>query len=77
MKYLNNKNRDIVCENLTKLGVETRPIISGDFSKQKIIKNNYNYLAKSEFPNSKKINNSGFMIGISSKKIEKKIVLKL
>ena len=45
LKNNNNKYRDTICEKLTKLGIETRPIISGDFSKQKIIKQNYNHLA--------------------------------
>jgi len=77
LKNLQNKDRNLVCEKLNKKGVETRPIISGDFSSQKIIKNNYNYLSKYKLPNSKKINDSGFMIGISSKKLNKKIIIKL
>ena len=77
VKNLRNKNRDLICEKLNKKGIETRPIISGDFSSQKIIKNHYNYLSKFKLQNSKIINDSGFMIGISSIKLNKKIVIKL
>ena len=77
LKKLKNKKRDIICEKLYKLGVETRPIISGDFSKQKIIKEKFKSLTKSQFPDADKIHKSGFMIGISSKRLNPKIIIKL
>ena len=59
------------------MGLETRPIISGDFSKQKVIQDDFMDLSKLRFSNATKINNSGFMLGISSNKLEKKIVIRL
>ncbi len=77
LKKLKNKKRDIICEKLYKLGVETRPIISGDFSKQKIIKEKFKSLTKSQFPGADKIHKSGFMLGISSKRLNPKTIIKL
>ena len=77
LKNLKNKKRDIICEKLYKLGIETRPVISGDFSKQKIIKQKFKGLAISQFTNADKIHTSGFMLGISSKKIDAKIIIRL
>ena len=62
---------------LNKNGIETRPIISCDFSKQKVIQDDFMDLSKLRFSNATKINNSGFMLGISSNKLEKKIVIRL
>ena len=59
------------------MGIETRPVISGDFSKQKIIKQKFKSLAKCQFTNADKIHTSGFMLGISSKKIDVKIIIRL
>ena len=67
----------MICEKLFKLGIETRPIISGNFSKQKIIKEKFKSLAKYQFHNADKIHTSGFMLGISSKKINRKVILRL
>ena len=77
LKKLKNKKRDEICEKLYKLGIETRPIISGDFSKQKIIKEKFKSLAKHQFSNADKIHTSGFMLGISSKKLNPKVIIKL
>ena len=66
-----------MCEKLYKLGIETRPVISGDFSKQKIIKQRFKGLAKSQFTNADKIHTSGFMLGISSKKLYSKVIIRL
>ena len=59
------------------LGVETRPIISGNFLKQPSIKK-YNLLQNSKFINSDIVNKHGFFIGlptstISNKKIKKHV----
>ena len=60
MKYL-NKN-----------GVETRPIISGNFFNQPVIKL-YKFDNKNnKFKNSQEIEDRGFFIGLPSKKIEKR-----
>ena len=53
------------------------PRTSGDFSKQKVIQDDFMDLSKLRFSNATKINNSGFMLGISSNKLEKKIVIRL
>ena len=77
LKKIKNKKRDLICEKLYKLGVETRPVISGNFLKQKIIKEKFKSLTKSQFHNADKIHTSGFMLGISSKKIDSKVIIRL
>ena len=67
----------MICEKLYKLGIETRPIISGNFLRQKIIKEKFKSLAKNQFDNADKIHTSGFMLGISSKKLNPKIIIRL
>ena len=67
----------MICEKLYKLGIETRPIISGNFLKQRIIKEKFKNLAKYQFNNADKIHTSGFMLGISSKKLNPKVIIKL
>ena len=65
----NENNRKKFLYNLEKRGVETRPIISGNFLRQpSVIK--YNLVnKKSKFHNSDIINNKGFFIGLPSRKI--------
>ena len=65
----NENNRKKFLNNLEKRGVETRPIISGNFLRQpSVIK--YNLVnKKSKFHNSDIINNKGFFIGLPSRKI--------
>jgi CDP-6-deoxy-D-xylo-4-hexulose-3-dehydrase len=60
MKYL-NKN-----------GVETRPIISGNFFNQPVIKLYKFDNQNNKFKNSQEIEDRGFFIGLPSKKIEKR-----
>jgi len=62
---------------LNKLGIETRPIISGNFTQQKVIKNLMKKISYEKFPKVDIITNCGFMIGISSIKTNKEIVEKL
>ena len=70
-----NRNRFI--NKIEKLGVETRPIISGNFLKQPAIKK-YKLKTEKTFKNADFINNCGFFIGLPTKKISlikiKKIV---
>ena len=61
---------------IEKFGVETRPIISGNFLKQPSVKK-YLLLNKKKFKNSDIINNKGFFIGLPRKKIKQKILNKL
>ena len=65
----NENNRKKFLYNLEKRGVETRPIISGNFLRQpSVIK--YNLVNKKlKFHNSDIINNKGFFIGLPSRKI--------
>ena len=66
---IKNKNKkNVFISKIEKLGIETRPIISGNFIKQpSVIK--YNLIKNKKFKNSDKINDQGFFIGLPSKKI--------
>ena len=77
LKKFGKNKRDQICIKLNNLGIETRPIISGDFSQQNIIKKVYNKLNANKYPNALKITKSGFMIGISSNKLKDKVIEKL
>ena len=54
--------------NLKRFGVENRPIISGNFTKQPALKK-YNLVENKKFPKADIVDNLGFMIGLSYKKI--------
>lgn len=70
-KYLHKKNKYL--KYLEKKGIETRPIISGNFANQPAIKL-YNLNKKNEkFKNAQIIENSGFFIGLHTKKIDSKL----
>jgi len=77
LKNFNKVKRDNLCLKLNKLGIETRPIISGNFTQQKVIKNLMKNISHKEFPKVDIVTNSGFMIGISSIKTNKKIIERL
>ena len=56
---------------LDKMGIETRPIISGNFANQPAAKL-YKLCKKNEkFENSQKVQELGFLIGLHTKKISK------
>ncbi len=57
---------------LNKVGIENRPIVSGNFLNQPAIKL-YNIKTKGIFVNSQNIEDRGFFIGLHTKKINKKI----
>ena len=62
-KYKNKKNK--IIKKLNSLGIETRPLISGNFTKQPAIKK-YNILRKGiSFTNAELVNDLGFFIGLS------------
>ena len=61
---------------LEKNGVETRPIISGNFLKQPSVKK-YNLLSNQRFKNSDIVNEKGFFIGLPTKKITNSFVNKI
>ena len=75
IKNKNNRKKFLI--NLEKKGIETRPIISGNFLKQpSVIK--YNLLSKKiKFHNSDIINNNGFFIGLPGKKISNTFISNL
>jgi len=62
------KNKKNFIKKLESNGVETRPIISGNFLKQPAVKK-YKLVNKKRFINSDIINNQGFFIGLPTKKI--------
>ena len=71
-----NINRKKFLKRMEKIGVETRPIISGNFLKQPSIKK-YNLLQNSKFINSDIINKHGFFIGLPTSPISYKKIKKL
>ena len=69
MKYKKVKN--LFLENLSKKGIENRPIISGNFLNQPVSKfYNFNF-KKENFKNSNEVEDRGFFIGLHTKKISK------
>jgi CDP-6-deoxy-D-xylo-4-hexulose-3-dehydrase len=58
---------------LEKNGIETRPIISGNFIKQPSVKK-YNLVKNKKFKNSDIVNNHGFFIGLPIKKINSSFI---
>ena len=69
-------NRNKFLNKIERLGVETRPIISGNFLKQPSIKK-YKLNKKSNFKNSDIVNNHGFFIGLPTSAISDKNIKKL
>ena len=68
--------REVYDKCVEKIGVETRPIISGNFLKQPSIKK-YNLLLNSKFINSDIVNKHGFFIGLPTSPISDKKIKKL
>ena len=68
--------KDKIINNLEKKGVETRPIISGNFLKQPSIKK-YKLIRKMKMKNAEYINQKGFFIGLPTKPLGKTMVEKL
>ena len=69
-------HRNKFLKKIEKEGVETRPIISGNFLKQPSIKK-YKLRIKVKFKNSDLINNHGFFIGLPTNNITDKKIKKL
>ena len=68
-KYKKVKN--LFLENLSKKGIENRPIISGNFLNQPASKfYNFNF-KKNDFKNSNEVENRGFFIGLHTKIISR------
>ena len=70
INYLKYKKK--IIKNLNEKGIETRPIISGNFLNQKASKI-YNLKIKNQkFPNADYIDKAGFFIGLHTKQIKSK-----
>ena len=69
-------NKKLFIKKMEDQGVETRPIISGNFLKQPSVKK-YNLKTNSKMKNADHINNFGFFIGLPAKKISTLIIKKL
>ena len=67
-KYLKNKNK--ILKNLKNKGIETRPIISGNFLNQKASKVYNLNIRNQKFPNADYIEKAGFFIGLHTKEIK-------
>ena len=70
----NAKNRKNFINKLEKYGIETRPIISGNFIKQPAVIKYRLLNKKSIFKNSDKINNHGFFIGLPTRKLSRSYI---
>ena len=65
-KKFKNKRKSILIK-LDKMGIENRPIISGNFLKQPAIKK-YKFTQKSsDFPNANYVHEFGFFVGLKNK----------
>ncbi len=69
-------NRELFIKKIENKGIETRPIISGNFLKQPSIKK-YNLKNSSKMKNADYVNNFGFFIGLPTKPITNLIIKKL
>ena len=71
-----NINKNKIIKKLEKNGIETRPIISGNFAKQPAaIK--YGLAKNQKFPNTDSVYNKSFFIGLPTKQIKKKYITKI
>ena len=77
IKIISTKlKKNYLLKNLEKNGIETRPIISGNFAKQPAaIK--YSLVQKNKFPNTDYVYNNSFFIGLPTKKISKNYLNKV
>ena len=69
-------NRNKIVDKLEKWGVETRPIISGNFLKQPAIKK-YNIKTKGKMKNADYVNKYGFFIGLKTTHMKNDEITKL
>lgn len=70
------KKRNKFIFNIEKKGIETRPIISGNFLRQPAVKK-YKINKIGNFKNSDLVNNSGFFLGLPTKIINRKTIKKI
>lgn len=73
LKTNNPKYKNIVTKRLNKLGIETRPLISGNFALQPAVKL-YNLDRGKDLKNANYIDKNSFFIGLHNKKINNKLL---
>ena len=61
------KNKEKIFYKLDKLGIENRPIISGNFLKQPALRNYALRQKSKDFPNANYVHERGLFIGLSNK----------
>jgi len=76
IKILVKENKYKIIKNLEKNGIETRPIISGNFADQPAAKK-YKLTNKQKFPNTDLVYDTSFFIGLPSQKINKPFLKKI
>ena len=70
------KRKNLILDRLDKLGIESRPIIGGNFLKQPALRK-FNLKQKSKnFPNANYIHDHGFFVGLGSKIINQNQITK-
>ena len=73
---IKNFNKRIIIKKLENNGIETRPIISGNFADQPAAKL-YGISLNQKFPNTDKVYNSSFFIGLPTKQINNNFLKKI
>ena len=73
---IKNINKKIIIKKLENNGIETRPIISGNFADQPAAKL-YGISLNQKFPNTDKVYNSSFFIGLPTKQINNNFLKKI
>jgi len=73
---IKNINKKVIIKKLENNGIETRPIISGNFADQPAAKL-YGISLNQKFPNTDKVYNSSFFIGLPTKQINNNFLKKI
>jgi len=73
LKSINSKYKHLVTKRLNKLGIETRPLISGNFARQPAVKL-YNLDSGKDLKNANYVDKNSFFIGLHNKKINNKLL---
>tara|TARA_B100001057_G_scaffold202598_1_gene203358 strand:- start:3802 stop:4998 length:1197 start_codon:yes stop_codon:yes gene_type:complete len=77
VKILSSKyNKNIIIKKLESYGIETRPIISGNFANQPAAKK-YRLSIKQKYPNTDKVYNKSFFIGLPTERIKNNLLKKI
>lgn len=68
----NNVKRSLIIEKLTKANIDTRPIVTGDFTKNELMKY-FDYSINSNLTNTKNLDLNGFFVGNSHEDLTKEL----